>query len=73
MQCSTCMDAVAACLAPALPGSPPACLSFAQSLCPALPCPAPPAAVTVGFLYVFGTGLVGFLLLQQFVAQGYWW
>ena len=39
----------------------------------ALPCPAPPAAVTVGFLYVFGTGLVGFLLLQQFVAQGYWW
>jgi hypothetical protein len=31
------------------------------------------AAVTVGFLYVFGTGLVGFLLLQQFVAQQYWW
>ena len=43
-------------------------------ICPIpLPCPAPPAAVTVGFLYVFGTGLVGFLLLQQFVAQGYWW
>lgn len=31
------------------------------------------AAVVVGFLYVFGTGLVGFLLIQQFVASAYWW
>lgn len=30
-------------------------------------------AVVVGFLYVFGTGLVGFLLIQQFVASAYWW
>lgn len=30
-------------------------------------------AVTVGFLYVLGTGLVGYLLVQQFVSQGYWW
>jgi hypothetical protein len=27
----------------------------------------------VGFLYVLGTGLVGYLLVQQFVSQGYWW
>ena len=30
-------------------------------------------AVVVAFLYVFGTGLLGYLLLQQFVAQGNWW
>lgn len=30
-------------------------------------------AVVTAFLYVFGTGLVGYLLLQQFVAEGYWW
>jgi hypothetical protein len=30
-------------------------------------------AVVVAFLYVFGTGLVGYLLLQSFVAAGNWW
>jgi len=30
-------------------------------------------AVVVAFLYVFGTGLVGYLLLQSFVAAGHWW
>lgn len=30
-------------------------------------------AVVTSFLYVFGTGLVGYLLLAQFVAAGYWW
>lgn len=30
-------------------------------------------AVVVAFLYVFGTGLVGYLLLQSFVAAGQWW
>lgn len=45
---------------------------------PAFPPHRPPpayalAAVTVGFLYVLGSGLVGYLLLQQFVSQQYWW
>eukprot|EP00887_Chlorella_sp_A99_P004767 scaffold4.g4767.t1 len=30
-------------------------------------------AVVASFLYVFGTGLVGWLLLQQFVARDHWW
>ena len=30
-------------------------------------------AVVVAFLYVFGTGLMGYLLLQNFVGAGYWW
>ncbi|EFN57407.1 hypothetical protein CHLNCDRAFT_30336 [Chlorella variabilis] len=30
-------------------------------------------AVVVGFLYVFGTGLVGILLLQTFISEAYWW
>ena len=33
----------------------------------------PAAAVVVGFLYVFGTGLVGILLLQTFISEAYWW
>lgn len=30
-------------------------------------------AVVVSFLYVFGSGLVGYLLLQSFIAAGDWW
>lgn len=30
-------------------------------------------AVVVAFLYVFGTGLVGYLLLEQFVSRNHWW
>lgn len=30
-------------------------------------------AVVVAFLYVFGTGLVGYLLIQQFIASNHWW
>jgi len=30
-------------------------------------------AVVVAFLYVFASGLIGYLLLQNFVASGYWW
>jgi ABC-type multidrug transport system ATPase subunit len=30
-------------------------------------------ATVVSFLYVFGTGLVGYLLIQQFVANDNWW
>lgn len=30
-------------------------------------------SVVVSFLYVFGTGLIGYLLLSQFLSAGYWW
>ncbi len=48
-----------------------------QAMRPLEPCPpgciplpvSRSAAVTVGFLYVLGTGLVGYLLVQQFVSQ----
>ncbi|KAL4523256.1 hypothetical protein Ndes2437B_g00384 [Nannochloris sp. 'desiccata'] len=30
-------------------------------------------AVVVAFLYVFASGLIGYLLLQSFVASGRWW
>jgi ABC-type multidrug transport system ATPase subunit len=30
-------------------------------------------AVVVAFLYVFASGLIGYLLLQSFVAAGRWW
>ncbi|GAB4824041.1 hypothetical protein N2152v2_011087 [Parachlorella kessleri] len=30
-------------------------------------------AVVVTYMNVFGTGLVGLLLLEQFVSQGHWW
>lgn len=30
-------------------------------------------ATVVSFLYVFGTGLIGLILLARFVAAGYWW
>jgi hypothetical protein len=30
-------------------------------------------AVVAGFLYVFGTGLIGILLLQTFISEAYWW
>jgi ABC-type multidrug transport system ATPase subunit len=30
-------------------------------------------AVVVAFLYVFASGLIGYLLLQSFVAAGHWW
>jgi hypothetical protein len=30
-------------------------------------------AIVVAFLYIFGTGLVGILLLQTFISEGYWW
>jgi ABC-type multidrug transport system ATPase subunit len=30
-------------------------------------------AVVVAFLYVFASGLIGYLLLQRFVASGHWW
>lgn len=32
-----------------------------------------PVCAVQGFLYVFGTGLVGVLLLQTFISEAYWW
>lgn len=30
-------------------------------------------AVVVAFLYTFATGLIGYLLLTQFIQSGHWW
>lgn len=30
-------------------------------------------AVVVAFLYTFATGLIGYLLLSQFIQSGHWW